>query len=153
MIMDQETSKRFLTGDRKTQYEYYMKATNLKRLFDSAAELKARLSETKSSLALHSKTLAACEDDERGKKAKLEDIKGVSEWQRKLNDSKKDIAWAVVLEKEASGPSLRRLVEDSKKNLADNRNNMGIAERARAKIEAGLLEKEAVVEEIGRAHV
>lgn len=96
MIMDQETSKKFLVGDKREQYEFFLLATSLKANFEAIADTKKQMYKTEGDLA--SKKLDLQRSD-----AKLKEVKAAYEAFAKLGsietaikEAELDVAWAKV---------------------------------------------------------
>ena len=121
MIMDQETSKKFLTGDSQLQFQYFLRATNLSRLYDSASELKWKLKETHDALVHHARSIVALEEDAAVKANKFKDIKSLALFRAKILAAEKNLLWAAVLEKEATLPAFKADAVDTRRTLDDVR--------------------------------
>ena len=115
MIMDQETSKKFLTGNPKEQYDYYMRATNLLSHYNQIADLKEKLEVAAVGLHNHEQALAAAKAQEQEILKDYKDVQDLRHLDQRIIEAEKDLAWAQYVEASKQGEPYRKEEEDAKK--------------------------------------
>jgi len=124
MVMDQETSKKFLTGNSQDQYDYFLRATNLKSMHTQVCEISERLIKADDYLATHKGSMAACEAYADEKEKEWKEVQALSKFGDRVREAELDLIWASYQDSERSGEGKSKEAEASQKNMDEARSRL-----------------------------
>jgi hypothetical protein len=132
MVTDQETAKNVLNQNPALLYDYFLKATHLNTYFDAVCDFKKRMDETKESLEMHTKKVAALDDVAVEREREYKEVAALSTFAARIQAAERDVLWAEFREREAGGDGLRANLESAARASKDAKERL---EKVRGGIE------------------
>ncbi|XP_046848738.1 structural maintenance of chromosomes protein 6-like [Xenia sp. Carnegie-2017] len=117
-ILNQDTSRNFLyASDPKKKYKFFLKATQLEQMSNDYVVIKEHQKIMSLTLQKKKETIPEMEKEVRQLQEKYRDLEQLKVLEVKIEDLKKEIAWAQVMEKEKEMKPITGKIKSEKERL------------------------------------